>query len=139
MGFDSSGPRLRLEGYTLRGLIMEAYNLRNYQISMAAGDDTFFDMAAKAEGDGSPTRAEFRQMLRALLAERFNLKAHYDLKEMPVYALVVGKSGAKFKQSTSDTTLKGLFGVNGRNQTITMPRWIPSPMTSEISTLWIDR
>jgi hypothetical protein len=47
MGFDSSGPRLRLEGYTLLGLIMEAYNLRNYQVSMATGDDTFFDVAAK--------------------------------------------------------------------------------------------
>jgi uncharacterized protein (TIGR03435 family) len=140
MGFDSSGPRLKLEGYTLRGLIMEAYNLRNYQVSMAAEDDTFFDVAAKAEGDGSPTRAEFRQMLRALLAERFNLKAHYDLKEMPVYALVVGKNGSKFKESASDTTLKGLVGVNGRNQTLTMPRETMESLANDIwNSNFVDR
>jgi uncharacterized protein (TIGR03435 family) len=138
--FDSSGPRLRLEGYTLRALIMEAYNVRNYQVSMAAGNDTFFDVAAKAGGDGLPTRAEFRQMLRALLVERFNLKAHYDLKEMPVYALVVGKNGPKFKESASDMTLKGLVGVNGRNQTITMPRETMESLANDIwNSNFVDR
>ncbi len=132
MGFESSGPRLKLEGYTLRGLIMEAYNLRSYQVSTAAGDDTFFDVAAKAEGDASPTRVDFRQMLRTLLAERFNLKAHYDVKEIPVYALVVGKNGPKFKESAPDTTLKGLFGVNGRNQTIIMPRETMDSLANDI-------
>src|ERR1035437_9140948 len=33
MDFSSSGSRVRLEGYSLRALIMEAYNFRNYQVS----------------------------------------------------------------------------------------------------------
>ena len=32
MGFSSSGPRLRLEGYNQIQLVMEAYNLKPYQV-----------------------------------------------------------------------------------------------------------
>jgi uncharacterized protein (TIGR03435 family) len=71
---------------------------------------------AKAEGDGAPTRDEFRPMLQKLLAERFNLTVHRETKEMPVYALVIGKNGPKFKESAPDATFSGHGGVNGRNQ-----------------------
>ena len=65
--------------------------------------------------------------------ERFNLKAHYDAdKEIPVYALSSRKDGPKFKESAPDTTLKGLFGVNGRNQTIIMPRETMDSLANDI-------
>ena len=38
-------------------------------------------------------------MLQTLLEERFKLKIHQDDKEVPVYALVVGKGGAKLTAS----------------------------------------
>jgi uncharacterized protein (TIGR03435 family) len=41
-------------------------------------------------------------MLQALLEERFKLQVHREKKEMPVYALVVGKIGTKFKESAPD-------------------------------------
>ena len=41
-------------------------------------------------------------MLQALLAERFHLKIHYEQRDLPSYALVVGKSGSKLKQSAAD-------------------------------------
>jgi uncharacterized protein (TIGR03435 family) len=89
--FSSSGPRVRLEGYTAIGLIVQAYDLQPYQISVTPAvsrhDETYFDVVAKAEGDDTPTKAEFREMLQTLLAERYNLKVHRELKEMPVYAL----------------------------------------------------
>jgi uncharacterized protein (TIGR03435 family) len=48
-----------------------------------------YDIRAKT---GKPsTRDEVLAMLRTLLAERFSLKAHRELREMNVYALVVGK------------------------------------------------
>ena len=44
------------------------------------------------------------QMLQGLLADRFQLKVHRETKETPVYALVVGKNGAKLKESAPDET-----------------------------------
>jgi uncharacterized protein (TIGR03435 family) len=37
-------------------------------------------------------------MLQSLLAERFQLKLHRETKEVPMYALVVGKTGLKIKE-----------------------------------------
>lgn len=117
MDFSSSGPRVRLGGYNLRGLIMEAYGLRNYQISIEEKDERtniYYDIAATAAEDTTPTREEFRRMLQSLLAERFQLKAHFEKKQTPVYALVLAKGGPKLEPSTDDGDQ--LHGVNGRNQ-----------------------
>ena len=60
----------------------------------------FFDIDAKAE---SPTtEAQLKLMLQTLLAERFKLKLHRENREMPVYALVAGKNGAKFTKAPAD-------------------------------------
>lgn len=39
---------------------------------------------------------QIKSMLRSLLEDRFQLKLQHETKEMPVYALVVAKSGPKF-------------------------------------------
>ena len=59
-------------------------------------------------------------MLQGLLAERFGLKFHREMREMPVYVLVVGRSGPKFKESAPDAEEVRHVGVNGRNQNITL-------------------
>lgn len=38
-------------------------------------------------------------MLQPVLAERFKLQAHHEIKERPVYALVVAKGGPKLKEA----------------------------------------
>ena len=43
-----------------------------------------------------------RSMLQALLADRFRLVVHREMKEMPVYALVVGKDGPKLEKADID-------------------------------------
>ena len=40
-------------------------------------------------------------MLQTMLADRFQLKIHRESKELAVYALIVGKSGPKLKESTA--------------------------------------
>jgi uncharacterized protein (TIGR03435 family) len=121
--FTSSGPRATLGACFVLDIIMEAYNLKDYQVSFAPSvqerDWQHYDIVAKAEGDGARTRSEFRQMLQSLLAERFRLKVHRATKEMPVYALVVGKNGPKFKESATAAVSSGHGGLNGRNQSIT--------------------
>jgi uncharacterized protein (TIGR03435 family) len=89
-------------GVTLKLLIGQAFNIRDFQIVGAPGwaGDLPFDINAKAEGlpDRVPPE-QLRPMLQALIKERFQLKFHNEEKEMPVYALVVGKTGAKLTES----------------------------------------
>jgi uncharacterized protein (TIGR03435 family) len=136
-GFSSSGTRVALEGYSQFGLVMEAYKLKSYQVSFPPSvpqADVFYDIVARAEGDGAPTRDEFRLMLQKLLADRFNLKIHHEMKEMPVYALVVGKNGPKFKESAPDATFSGYGGVNGRNQYMKQSKATMDDMVDAIRT-----
>ena len=121
LDFSSSGPRLKLEAYTIEGLIHEAYHLKSYQIVYPQPDATFYDIVAKAEGVDNLTRDQFRPLLQSLLADRFELKFHHEMKEMPVYALVPGKVGPKFKESAPDAPTNAQFFGNGRGWRITMP------------------
>jgi uncharacterized protein (TIGR03435 family) len=41
-------------------------------------------------------------MLQNLLAERFKLALHHETKELPMYALVVGKGGPKLKEAAEE-------------------------------------
>jgi uncharacterized protein (TIGR03435 family) len=136
--FSSSGPRATWAAFPLMGLIAEAYNVRNYQLSVApsaerSGFDTYYDIVAKAEGEEPRTRSEFRQMLQALLAERFNLQVHHERKEMPVYALIVGRNGPKFKESAPGADPIARHGVNGRNQTINAPQYTTAQLAAALT------
>jgi uncharacterized protein (TIGR03435 family) len=44
----------------------------------------------------------YRLMQQSLLADRFNLKVHFETRELPIYALVVAKGGPKLKASEMD-------------------------------------
>ncbi len=50
-----------------------------------------FDIQARAEGN--PGKDQMRMMMRALLAERFNLKMHTESRDVPVLAFVLVKPG----------------------------------------------
>jgi uncharacterized protein (TIGR03435 family) len=50
-----------------------------------------FDIDAKAAGD--PTKDQMRLMMQSLLAERFKLAAHFESRQVPVFALLVDKPG----------------------------------------------
>jgi uncharacterized protein (TIGR03435 family) len=41
--------------------------------------------------------------VQSLLEDRFQLRTHYEMRELPVYNLVVGKNGAKIKLSEDQT------------------------------------
>lgn len=104
----SPGGRWTASGITLRILIQQAYDMRDYQISGTPGwaSTDRYDIVAKAENP-NPTREQIREMLRSLLAERFKMKAHLETKELPIYALVVGKGGHKLKLSEIQPVKEG--------------------------------
>src|SRR5215831_17938893 len=89
---------------TLRDLLTYAYSVRYEQLeggtSWMANDH--YDLAAKSEGEGSLMPVQARQMMQALLADRFQLRAHRETQEVPMHALVVAKNGAKLKPSAPD-------------------------------------
>ncbi len=86
--------QLTFSGITLKDCISWAYGATNYQISGPNWiDSERYDIRAKA---ANPVAAdELKLMLRSLLADRFTLILHRDQKILPVYALVIGKSGPK--------------------------------------------
>jgi uncharacterized protein (TIGR03435 family) len=53
--------------------------------------------------DRSSQPAMLREMLQAMLAERFNIAVHHETKVVPVLAMIVGKHGPKFQHSAGAT------------------------------------
>lgn len=92
------GGILSCTGVTLKMLIMEAYEVKAFQISGGPSwvGSARWDLEAKAEGvQGRLPLDQEHLMLRALLEDRFQLKVRSETKEMPVFALVVTAAGSK--------------------------------------------
>ena len=98
---DFSNGRVIGRNLPMKMLITRAYRIDDSALSGApawVGSDRF-DIIAKASP--STTEDQLRIMLQNLLADRFKLQVHHDTKEMPVYALILGK-GALRIQKTKD-------------------------------------
>ena len=99
-----SGGVLRGERYDLRkatmlDLIRIAYDVDG---EMVAGGPNWlefdrFDIAAKAPASSS--LEQVRLMLQSLLAERFKLVLHKDMRPMPAFVLTAGKTKPRMKES----------------------------------------
>jgi uncharacterized protein (TIGR03435 family) len=87
---------------TLRALIRNAYNVRDYQILGGPPwiDAQRYEVLAKPHGRVSG--AAFQQMTQALLEDRFRLKLHREMRDLPAFALTVAKKGALLSESKSD-------------------------------------
>jgi uncharacterized protein (TIGR03435 family) len=143
IGISTSGPRLNAEAANLVVLIMYAYDLKHYQVArtppLLALGDNFYDIAAKAEADAAPSRDEFRGMLQLLLAERFKLRVHRETREIPVYALAVGKNGPKFKPSAPDASPDPHYAASGRSYELTIAKATMDDVVRVIENSPVDR
>ena len=83
----SSPDRFVNQDTTLRGLVEYAYELTPLQVVGGPEWMAASRFAVDAKATGTPSRAEMRLLVRALLADRFNLKAHIERRELPVYIL----------------------------------------------------
>jgi uncharacterized protein (TIGR03435 family) len=101
------GGRFTATNATLKMLIDVAYKVRTYQLSGGPGwlDSEHYDLTAKAEGNANQDQVFL--MLQKLLEDRFQLRLHHETKEMPVYALVVAKNGAKNGSKLKEFTESG--------------------------------
>ncbi len=102
-------------------LVFNAYELKSPGQVVGLpkwGYEDSFDIEAKVDEDTLPAyqklsdqgqKEQAAPMLRSMLADRFNLKAHHETRELPVYALVVAKGGFKLKQSQAPESLGGML------------------------------
>jgi uncharacterized protein (TIGR03435 family) len=91
--------RLLVSNGPLRYLIEWAYDIRT-EFSVpewAEPNGDKYNIEAKAATPVSP--AQCKLMTQTLLEDRFKLKLHRESKEMPVYALLIGKSGSKLHEA----------------------------------------
>jgi bla regulator protein blaR1 len=106
------GGRFTVSGVPLRFLIAAAWDVGFQSKRLSGGPDwinsfeTFYDIEAKAPEGAFPPglpanlrQQRERQMLRALLEDRFQLKMRVENKEIPVYAVMVAKGGAKLENA----------------------------------------
>jgi uncharacterized protein (TIGR03435 family) len=71
--------------------------------------DEHYDVNAKGEGDLKLTYDEVKPRLQRLLAERFKLLTHREMKETDGFVLEVAKGGSKLKPSKGETTAGALY------------------------------
>jgi uncharacterized protein (TIGR03435 family) len=104
---------LAMHNVTLASAIQWAYQVKPFQISGPSWiTNDRFDIDAKSPG-GAPETA-LRLMLQTLLADRFKLAFHRETREIPVYALTVGKAGAKVHHAGKDGDLEVKPGQGGK-------------------------
>lgn len=113
MGFGGDPGRVILTNMSLKTMLSQAYNVKEYQIAGPDWlDNTRFDVNAKVPTGVSRDKAP--EMLQTLLAERFKLAFHRETKDLSTYALVTAKGGLKAKPSVDSDTPPGLMFNNGR-------------------------
>jgi bla regulator protein blaR1 len=115
--------RFRVTNMTARDLITFAYHVHGFQVSGGPSwiNSQSYDIEAKADDSVAkeleklpPTQRmdQVGLMVRSLLANRFKLSVGQKTKELPVYALVVAKGGAKLTRTTDPPPNRsGLPGV----------------------------
>jgi uncharacterized protein (TIGR03435 family) len=97
--FTSTGGRFKASATTVKFLLEWAYGIQPSQHSNGPSsiqtwiETDRYDFAAKAEGN--PSEAQMKLMVQTLLADRFKLKIHREMKKVPVYIISVGKTAPK--------------------------------------------
>jgi uncharacterized protein (TIGR03435 family) len=92
--------RLTYRNVPLKSILLNAYGLKDFQISGPGWIDTErYDINANiAPGT---TKEQFNVMMQNLVTERLKMAAHHEKKDFSAYALVVGKDGMKMKESAA--------------------------------------
>jgi uncharacterized protein (TIGR03435 family) len=99
---------ISIHGVPMKMLIRESFGIEDDRILGEPGwVKNRYDIEAKVDPDDAQKLKNLkmeqrRGMMLPLLEDRFNLKYHHETRELPLYALVVAKSGLKMKQSAPD-------------------------------------
>ncbi|HLH30035.1 MAG TPA: TIGR03435 family protein [Terriglobia bacterium] len=105
-GLHIDGAQVSLTGLSIRDIMTMSYRVQPSQIS---GPDWIasqrYNVVAKLP-DGA-TQDQVPQMLQNLLLDRFQMKMHREMRELPIYALSVAKAGLKMTALPPDPNDNG--------------------------------
>jgi uncharacterized protein (TIGR03435 family) len=109
-----SGGTLTMRNVTLKDMIIEAYRIKDHQLSGPPWlRSDRYDVIGKAAD--SATGDRIRQMLQRLLADRFKLEIHRENKDLAVTAMVIGKNGPKLGKPKPEGP--AVIGIEGGKMT----------------------
>lgn len=133
--FDVSGPRVIIENFRLSDLITYAYNIKDYALFGEPhwADIDRYNISANADSGTALNRDLARPMMRSLLADRFQLKVHMEMRELPAYVLVVAKGGPKFKESSPDAQKLLTLGSQGKAMVMTVTKGDMAQLAGQFS------
>jgi uncharacterized protein (TIGR03435 family) len=128
-GYGFRGQDVTTTNVTVNWMIKLAYNMHAHQITGGPAwlDSAKYDTVGRPDTPGQPSRDQMKLMIQKLLADRFQLKFHIEKRELPVYAMVVLKTGAKITPSAGDPNAfpgigfgqgPGVLSLVGRNTTL---------------------
>lgn len=93
-----SGNRVAMHNADLISVVAWAHHLtnQNYQLAANRWEKALWDSYdIEALASDPPSDDDLRLMFQALLEDRFQLKVHWETRELPAYDLVAARSGAK--------------------------------------------
>jgi uncharacterized protein (TIGR03435 family) len=98
VGLRATHGSAKLVGATLRQIIVQAYGVQRVRVLGGPSwyDEDQYDLDAKAASSDA-TPEQIRQMLQALLADRFKLAIHRETRELRMYSLAIAKDGSKLQ------------------------------------------
>src|SRR6185437_5342826 len=110
--FDFRGHRFSVVHASLSDLIKFSYGLQQSQIAKAQDwvNSASYDISAVPDGEGEPSIRQWESLVKQLMADRFQLKFHFEKREQPVYVLTVARTGPKLMKSVSAPGASGGMG-----------------------------
>jgi bla regulator protein BlaR1 len=132
VGFSASNIALKV-------LIQQAYGIEDNQIVGAPSwlGSARYDIEAKVSSSDTDalhnlSSDQRRLMLQPLLADRFQLKVHTEVRDLPVLTLVIAKGGPKLHEAKpGDTYPNGLKDFNGQGGGPGMMLMRPGQLTGQ--------
>ncbi len=127
---------------SLDDLIGFAFNVQTKQILGAPdwSNRDRYDINATLDTEGMPSDKQLRLAVRKLLEDRFKIKFHKDVKELPAFVLTVAKSGPKLTPTEVTGPLPGLGVAPAPNGlTLIVHNGLVSELCELLQSLILDR
>ena len=147
INFSDTGS-LSVVNVPVKSLIQVAFKMRRdlvFDVPKWAAEDRFDIEAKLVDPDPAAMAAETSEQrlarLRTMLADRFQLKTHTEMRILPLYELVVSRSGPKMTKldpaAEVPTAIRGGRGdLNGVGARMDM---LASVLSNEISSVVVDK